>query len=213
MATSTAKQKAAAKKAAANFAKIPDGALAGGGVKAGNNFYSYMNQPPLVLKAEQDAPNTQNSGESSSSNTSVQPEVKVATPDLVQVVEDGTPPEVIADLLFEDIGGTEILSLSRHDMINGIDIKYQQISNLAKVESTFGGDSLINLQNSIEQIFKTFPIKRYQYLPENSNDPSGLNNQAYLDASGNLNIEFINIVDGMQIEVEFKTIDINDIIY
>lgn len=153
------------------------------------------------------------SGYSSSESTSATPEIKAATPDLIQITEEGMSVEVIADLLFEDIGGTEILNIARHDLINGIDIKYQQISNLAKVESTFGGNNLINLQNPIEQIFNKFALKRYQYVPETTDDPSGLDNHVYLDASGSLNIELVNLAENMQIEIEFKTASTTDIIY
>lgn len=145
--------------------------------------------------------------------SSIQPEIKVATPDLIQITEEGMPLETIADLLFEDIGGTEILNIARHDLINGIDIKYQQISNLAKIETNFGGDNLISLQSPVEQIFNKFALRRYQYVPETTDDPSGLDNQVYLDSSGNLNIELINLTDNMQVEIEFKTASTTDIIY
>lgn len=150
---------------------------------------------------------------SASASSQSFPDVKAATPDLIQITEEGMSAEIIADLLFEDIGGTEILNVARHDLINGIDIKYQQISNLVKVESNFGGNSLINIQNPIEQIFNKFALKRYQYIPEVTDDPSGLDNHVYLDASGSLNIELINLAENMQVEIEFKTVSTTDIIY
>lgn len=151
------------------------------------------------------------SGQSPSSSS--QPQIKAATPDLIQITEEGMSIEVITDLLFEDIGGTEILNVARHDLINGIDIRYQQISNLAKIETAFGGNNLVSLQGPIEQTFNKFALKRYQYVPETTDDPSGLDNQVYLDSSGNLNIELINLADNMQIEIEFKTASTTDIIY
>lgn len=141
------------------------------------------------------------------------PQVKAATPDLIQITEDGMSIEVITDLLFEDIGGTEILNLARHDLINGIDVKYQQISNLSKIQSAFGGSNLISVQNPIEQIFNRFALKRYQYVPSKTSDPSGLNNYIYSDSSGNINIELENLEDNMQIEIEFKAAATTDIIY
>ena len=142
-----------------------------------------------------------------------QSDVKAATPDLIQITEEGMDVEVMTDLLFEDIGGTEILNMSRHDLINGIDIRYQQISNLSKIKSLLGGSNLVSTQNSIEQIFSRFPLKRYQYVPVKTDDPSGLNNHVYSDASGNITIELSNIEENMQIEIEFKSADTTDIIY
>jgi hypothetical protein len=145
--------------------------------------------------------------------TETKPQVKAATPDLIQITEDGMAIEVITDLLFEDLGGTEILNIARHDLVNGIDVRYQQISNLAKIQSTFGGPNLISIQNSIEQIFNRFPLKRYQYVPTKTDDPSGLNRHLYADASGNIIIELDGLEDTMQIEIEFKAADTTDIIY
>lgn len=138
---------------------------------------------------------------------------KPATPDLIQLQEDEFPVEIITDLLFEDIGGTEILNLARHDLVSGIDIKYQQISNLSKIEAVYGGANLVALQNTSEQVFSKYPLRRYQFIPTVTDDPSGLNSHVYLDAAGDLVIELINIDNSYQIEVEFQAADINDIIY
>jgi hypothetical protein len=150
---------------------------------------------------------------SSTSSSASQPDIKAATPDLIQLNEDAMPVEAITDLLFEDIGGTEILNIARHDLINGIDIKYQQISNLVKIENIFGGSNLIGVQNPIEQTFGRFALKRYQYVPATTSDPSGLDNHIYVDESGNVNLELYNLEDNMQIEIEFKSADTTDIIY
>jgi hypothetical protein len=147
------------------------------------------------------------------SSSATQPETKAATPDLIQLNEEAMPIEAITDLLFEDIGGTEILNIARHDLINGIDIKYQQISNLVKIENIFGGSNLIGVQNPIEQTFGRFALKRYQYVPATTDDPSGLDNHIYVDESGNVNLELHNLEDNMQIEIEFKAADTTDIIY
>lgn len=169
------------------------------------------------VSSESNSPGTGGSAGSSSVQAAAaaasKPDVKPATPDLIQISEESVPVEVMTGLLFENIGGTEILSMSRHDLINGIDIAYQQISNLAKVESTFGGQSLISLQNSTEQIFKSYGLRRYQHVPTITEDPSGLNNHVYLDASGSVIIELSNLQPDMEIEVEFKTADTNDIMY
>lgn len=138
---------------------------------------------------------------------------KPASPDLIQLQEEEFPVEIITDLLFEDIGGTEILNLARHDLVSGIDIKYQQISNLSKIETVYGGANLIALQNTSEQVFSKYPLRRYQFIPTVTDDPSGLNSHVYLDAAGDLVIELINIDNSYQIEVEFQAADINDIIY
>lgn len=138
---------------------------------------------------------------------------KPASPDLIMLEEEAFPVEVITDLLFEDIGGTEILNFARHDLISGIDIKYQQISNLAKIDTIYGGANLIALQNTSEQVFKKYPLGRYDFTPEITDDPSGFNSPVYLDAAGNLIVELKNIDNSYQIEIEFQSAKTNDIIY
>jgi hypothetical protein len=138
---------------------------------------------------------------------------KPASPDLIMLEEEAFPVEVITDLLFEDIGGTEILNFARHDLISGIDIKYQQISNLAKIDTIYGGANLIALQNTSEQVFKKYPLGRYDFTPEITDDPSGFNSPVYLDAAGNLVVELKNIDNSYQIEIEFQSAKTNDIIY
>lgn len=138
---------------------------------------------------------------------------KPASPDLILLEEEAFPVEVITDLLFEDIGGTEILNFARHDLISGIDIKYQQISNLAKIDTIYGGANLIALQNTSEQVFKKYPLGRYDFTPEITDDPSGFNSPVYLDAAGNLVVELKNIDNSYQIEIEFQSAKTNDIIY
>jgi hypothetical protein len=176
-----------------------------GSITAEDTYLYLLDRRPL--EAEPDVPASTGSSSSSSQD------IKAATPDLIQITEEGMSIEVITDLLFEDIGGTEILNIARHDLINGIDIKYQQISNLVKIENIFGGSNLIGVQNPIEQTFGRFALKRYQYVPATTSDPSGLDNHIYVDESGNVNLELYNLEDNMQIEIEFKSADTTDIIY
>ena len=154
------------------------------------------------------SPSSPTTGTQDSGNTA-----KAATPDLILLKEEAFPVEVMTDLLFEDIGGTEILNFARHDLVDGIDIKYHQISNLDKIETIYGGTNLISLQNTSEQVFGKYPLKRYQYVPDKTDDPSGFNGTAYLDAEGNLIFELYNLGNSHQIEIEFQAADTNDIIY
>jgi hypothetical protein len=148
-----------------------------------------------------------------SSGTPQQPEVKAASPDLIQINEEAVDVEVMVRLLFENLSGTELLSFSRHDLIDGIEAKYQQISNLSKIDVVSGPTTLINLPNTIEQIFKNYQLKRYQNVPYTTSDPSGLNNHVYLDDNGSICIELSGILSNTQVEIEFKSADTNDIMY
>jgi hypothetical protein len=154
-------------------------------------------------------PNTPGSSEISPTDKQSKP----ASPDLILLNEEAFPIEVMTELLFEDMASLELLNFARHDTVNGINIKYHQISNLDKIETIYGGAKLIALQNTSEQVFSKYPLKRYSYIPDTTDDPSGFNSQVYLDSDGNLVIELQNLSNSSQIEVEFQSADTNDIIY
>ena len=60
-------------------------------------------------------------------------------------------------LYFQDIGGTEILSVARHDNINGEEVVYSNIANVKEVQRNFNSLNLM-LSNDIKNIFNKFAI-------------------------------------------------------
>jgi hypothetical protein len=146
-------------------------------------------------------------------SSSPKPDTKPATPDLIMITDEAFPVELITDLLFEDIGGTEILNIARHDLIDGADLAYQQISNIAKVTTIAGGANLQALTQTSEDLFNQFPLRRYQYVPESTDDPSGMNRNVYLNNNGDLVVELTGVDSSYQLEVSFQVGSVSDIIY
>jgi hypothetical protein len=146
-------------------------------------------------------------------SSSPKPDTKPATPDLIMITDEAFPVELITDLLFEDIGGTEILNIARHDLIDGADLAYQQISNIAKVTTIAGGANLQALTQTSEDLFNQFPLRRYQYVPESTDDPSGMNRNVYLNNNGDLVVELTGVDNSYQLEVSFQVGSVSDIIY
>jgi hypothetical protein len=62
--------------------------------------------------------------------------VKTATPDIVLFDDSALPIEVMTDLIFENIGGQELISITRSDIVNGQKISYQPIKNLIFYSTT-----------------------------------------------------------------------------
>jgi hypothetical protein len=62
-----------------------------------------------------------------SANTS---SIKIATPDIMIGKDEVVPIETMTNLIFEDIGGQEIINISRADLVNGQKVVYQPIKNL-----------------------------------------------------------------------------------
>jgi hypothetical protein len=119
------------------------------------------------------------------------------------------PEEIIADLLFENIGGQELLTLARFDTVNGQDVSYQPIKNLNIIQQNYNSSNIIRIRDNSENIFANFPIKLNSKIPVEGNGPQGSN--VYFDESGFLIIELTNLDADEQIEIQVATS--NDIIY
>ena len=126
--------------------------------------------------------------------------IKPATPDIILFDNDSVPIEVMTDLLFENIGGQELINIARHDIVNGQSVSYQPIKNISYVFNKFNTKNLVPLQNTSDFFFKNFSLKLENYLPNQGNGPGGSN--VYLDDNGNLVVEVINLIGDEQVEVE-----------
>ena len=142
--------------------------------------------------------------------TIVKNSVKSATPDIVQfddtsIIDNA---EVIVDLLFENIGGQELLTIARYDTVNGQDVKYQPIKNLNIIQEEYNPNNLVRVQDTSDKYFANFPIKLDSKIPIVGNGLLGSN--VYLDDSNSLVPEFVNLEADEQVDIQ---ITINGTIY
>ena len=132
-------------------------------------------------------------------------------------------PEYVQELLFEDIGGTELINMVRHDTVSGRNVAYNIISNLTTINLKF--DPSLNLSGvgTYDPIFGKFKIKfenkipqeKYFELtqdivpipqsPETSADIDNLGPNFYINSDGDLVIELANILEDEVIELEVRT--------
>ena len=135
--------------------------------------------------------------------------VKTATPDIVLFDDSALPIEVMTDLIFENIGGQELISITRSDIVNGQKISYQPIKNLSSIQQQYNPNNILGLQQTSDRFFAGFSIKLEDKIPEVGNGLNGEN--VYFDEStGDLIIEFINLNNDEQIETQ---ITVNGTIY
>ncbi len=127
--------------------------------------------------------------------------VKIPTTDIILYNDESTPIEVMTDLIFENIGGQEIINIARNDIINGQSVIYQPIKNLTGINLQYNPQNILGLQNTSEEYFKKFPIKLENTIPNVGTGPNG--ETVYIEAStGNLIINVINLNEDEQVEVE-----------
>jgi hypothetical protein len=137
------------------------------------------------------------------------PTVKTAPIDTVLFNDDSVPIEVMTDLIFENIGGHELINIARNDIVNGQQVSYQPIKNLSSIQQQYNPNNILGIQNTSDKYFSNFSIKFENKVPETGSGPNGSN--VYLDtATGNLVIETINMDNDEQVEIE---ITLGGIIY
>lgn len=130
--------------------------------------------------------------------------VKQPSPSLVQYDVNTLPQELIEDLLYEQVGGHELISMARHDTINGQNISYSLIKNLSIINQIFNPNNIVANQSSYTLKLGEYALDISNKIPDpGSNDyPNGV---AYLDSDGNLVIELTSINQGELLEARITS--------
>jgi len=147
--------------------------------------------------------------------------IKIATPDLIIRDSEVMSIEIMTDLIFEDIGGQELATISRHDLVNGQKVVYAPIKNLTDLYLQYNPNNILRLQQS-DSYFKSLSISIMDHLPVCGNGYDIIENplepdknkwtkvpnckSIYVDPiSGDLIINLVNLKDGVQAEVQLLT--------
>jgi hypothetical protein len=133
---------------------------------------------------------------------SAPPAVKTATLDIILFDEENIPTDGMFDQIFENIGGQELISITRSDIVNGQKISYQPIKNLSAIQQRYNPNNILSLQQTADKFFAGFSIKLEDKIPETGNGTNGEN--VYLNATGDLIIEFINVNPDEQVETQIS---------
>lgn len=155
--------------------------------------------------------------------------IKIATPDLILSNDETMSIEIMTDLIFEDIGGYELATISRHDLVNGQKVIYTPIKNLTDLYLQYNPNNVLRLQAS-DSYFKSLSLSILDRLPICGtgydlvgNDPDLTKRtkvpnckSIYIDPiTGDLIIDLINMKENEQVEVDILTAGniFNDTIY
>lgn len=131
------------------------------------------------------------------------PPVKTAPLDTILFDEEAVQIEVMTDLIFENIGGQELLNIARNDTINGQKIIYQPIKNLTTIQQKYNPNNIVSLQQTFDKYFQGFSIQLDEKIPNVGNGPNG--ETVYVDPeTGDLVIELVNIYQGEQVESQIS---------
>jgi hypothetical protein len=155
------------------------------------------------------------STETTTYNSSTSSSVKIATPELLNFSDSTLTEDVMVDLIFEDIGGQEIINISRNDIINGQNVTYQLVKNLSDLTYQYRSENIVPLSRTDKDYFKNFAISLYDKIPEcgSGYDPFvlvdapplriGNCKYVYVDPiSGDVVIDLVNLRPEEQVEVQ-----------
>jgi len=70
--------------------------------------------------------------------------IKQASPDII-VFDEEIDPEFLVQAFFQEFGGTELINISRYDLINGDDVSYSPIINLSSLRQSFNPNNIIGI--------------------------------------------------------------------
>ena len=127
--------------------------------------------------------------------------VKSASIDTVLFDDDTMPIDIMSDLIFEDIGGQELINIARNDIVNGQTISYQPIKNLSSLLQQYNPNNILSLQQTSDKYFANFSIKLDERIPTQGSGPNG--EYVYLEeGTGDLIIEVVNMPSSEQVDVE-----------
>jgi hypothetical protein len=124
--------------------------------------------------------------------------VKVATPETYELYPTSPEKIVAAQIFLEMLGGNELIELSRHDLINGINTRYQPIKDAQIIATQFNAFNIIPLQDTLPNYMDNFPIRLEERIPNFGSGESNVN----IDANGIITIELINLKPDETVEVE-----------
>jgi hypothetical protein len=127
--------------------------------------------------------------------------VKYATPSDVLIDTNDLPIDLIIKLTLEKIGGLELISLVRHDTVNGQNIIYRPIKNVSQLAIEYNPQNMVKMPDSADSYFKNFAIKLENYIQQETNELPPL--VAYIDPiTKNVIIETTSMKADYEVEVQ-----------
>jgi len=122
--------------------------------------------------------------------------VKAARPDII-LSEDELSLESMQDFIFAEIGGQEVLDISRSDFVNSP--LNQQYSATPGTGTSYIQTDPIVFSDGIRNTFSSFGMLLENYIP----DDTTLNILELDNATGTITIKLVNVRASDNVEVEF----------
>lgn len=161
--------------------------------------------------------------------TTTSSSIKPATPDLIVFNDADIPVEFMTDLMFEDIGGQEIIGVSRNDLVNGQRVTYSPIKNLSSLGLKYNPHNIFTIPSNSLSSFNSYALKLEDFVPAYGQGTGPqlfptdvdltkreLRSSIYIEqATGDLVVNITNMSENEDIEIQVLSDGkaFNDIMY
>ena len=146
---------------------------------------------------------------------------KIADPQYILSGDPAATIEEMTNTLWQDIGGHEIISIVRRDLVDGSNTNYGRISELQKLFIEFNPQTIVSIEDTSPFYFNQFGIRFDTYLPSSKSlslsgsdlvlvyitETHEMFNPIEVQANGDIVIYVSGIPDEYEVEVQSITSD------
>lgn len=144
-------------------------------------------------------------------------DIKIASSNNFLIQDDQLPIDIMTDLIFEDIGGQEVINIARNGSVNGQNVLYQPIKNLTSLALQYNSQNILPVQDTSNHHFDNYSISLEDYVPISKvSDPEYGVDAVYIEEyTSDIIINTVNLQDNQQVEVQIIKYgtSVNDTIY
>ena len=165
------------------------------------------------LVADRDAYNSRNSSAAPSSSSSPPPpppapppppppppgqkqtsQVKISAVNVINRNYEDISVEQMEKLFFQNVGGTEILSVARHDTVGGEEVVFNNVDNLSELRSQFNPLNILMTTN-INSLFSEYGVDIGQKI-------GALDETFSMNVDGGIDIQVFNVNRDEYVQVQ-----------
>lgn len=129
--------------------------------------------------------------------------VKTGDPQFFVLPEPTITANDLENAIWQNIGGHEIISLARRDLVDGKSLNYNLINNLRELQAEYNPQTIFPIEDIISKYFDKFGLRFENFLPSTQDlANNGVASPVVLESDGDLIIFIKNIKDNQEVEIQ-----------
>ena len=130
---------------------------------------------------------------------------KTGDPQFFVLTDSAFTVEDLENAIWQNIGGHEIISLARRDLVDGQNLDYKLINNLKDLQEEYNPKTIFLIEDIITKYFDRFGLKFENFLPSSqalSRIDDGIDQPVVLDDDSNIVVYVKNIKENQEVEIQ-----------